>query len=54
MISFKETLGYGQVSEIHNATFTDFHMLYIETEKAVGVAEVSWNASFASDKERNS
>lgn len=33
MISFKETLGYGQVSEIHNATFTDFHMLYIDTRR---------------------
>ena len=42
------------MSEIHIATFADFRMLYIETEggRAIGVAEVSWNASFAGGKER--
>lgn len=42
------------MSEIHIATFADFRMLYIETEGggAIGVAEVSWYASFAGDKER--
>ena len=42
------------MSEIHIATFADFRMLCIETEggRAIGVAEVSWNASFAGDKER--
>jgi len=33
MISFKETLGYSQVPEIHRATFANFHMLYVETER---------------------